>query len=65
MEASTLLMACTLMFIGGDSAGTAGGIKVGTFAVLAAAMVTEVRAGPNPTVMGRRTAPHRTRCARR
>ncbi|KAF0648246.1 MULTISPECIES: TrkH family potassium uptake protein [Streptomyces] len=58
MEASTLLMTCTLMFIGGGSAGTAGGIKVTTFAVLAAAIWAEVRGEPNSTVMGRRLAPH-------
>jgi potassium uptake TrkH family protein len=63
MEASTLLMTCTLMFIGGGSAGTAGGIKVGTFAVLAAAMVAEVRGEPNSTIMGRRLAPHALRQA--
>ncbi|WP_327165485.1 TrkH family potassium uptake protein [Streptomyces zaomyceticus] len=58
MEASTLLMTCTLMFIGGGSAGTAGGIKVTTFAVLAAAIWAEVQGEPNSTVMGRRLAPH-------
>ncbi len=58
MHASTLLMTCTLMFIGGGSAGTAGGIKVTTFAVLAAAIVAEVRGEPNSSVMGRRLAPH-------
>jgi potassium uptake TrkH family protein len=58
MHASTLLMTCTLMFIGGGSAGTAGGIKVTTFAVLAAAIAAEVRGEPNSTVMGRRLAPH-------
>ncbi len=63
MEASTLLMTCTLMFIGGGSAGTAGGIKVTTFAVLAAAMLAEVRGEPNSMVMGRRIAPHALRQA--
>ncbi|OII59835.1 TrkH family potassium uptake protein [Streptomyces sp. CC77] len=63
MEASTLLMTCTLMFVGGGSAGTAGGIKVTTFAVLAAAMVAEVRGEPNSMVMGRRIAPHALRQA--
>ncbi|MFI8520943.1 TrkH family potassium uptake protein [Streptomyces sp. NPDC085481] len=58
LHASTLLMTCTLMFIGGGSAGTAGGIKVTTFAVLAAAIAAEVRGEPNSTVMGRRLAPH-------
>ncbi len=58
MQASTLLMTCMLMFIGGGSAGTAGGIKVTTFAVLAAAILAEVRGEPNSVVLGRRLAPH-------
>lgn len=58
LHASTLLMTCVLMFIGGGSAGTAGGIKVTTFAVLAAAIVAEVRGEPNSSVLGRRLAPH-------
>ncbi|MFJ3975510.1 TrkH family potassium uptake protein [Streptomyces sp. NPDC090021] len=58
LNAATLLLTCALMFIGGGSAGTAGGIKVTTFAVLAAAMLAEVRGEPNSTVMGRRLAPH-------
>ncbi|MFJ3921756.1 TrkH family potassium uptake protein [Streptomyces sp. NPDC090022] len=63
LHASTLLFTCTLMFIGGGSAGTAGGIKVTTFSVLAAAMAAEVRGEPNSTVMGRRLAPHALRQA--
>lgn len=58
MRASTLLMTCMLMFIGGGSAGTAGGIKVTTFAVLAAAILAEVRGEPDSTVMKRRLEPH-------
>ncbi|MFE0641731.1 TrkH family potassium uptake protein [Streptomyces sp. NPDC058877] len=58
MHASTLLMTCMLMLIGGGSAGTAGGIKVTTFAVLAAAIAAEVRGEPTSTVLGRRLAPH-------
>ncbi|MER5215693.1 potassium transporter TrkG [Streptomyces sp. NPDC002838] len=58
MHASTLLMTCMLMFIGGGSAGTAGGIKVTTFAVLAVAIIAEVRGEPNSAVLGRRLAPH-------
>ncbi|MFK0291790.1 TrkH family potassium uptake protein [Streptomyces sp. NPDC090442] len=58
MQASTLLMTCMLMFIGGGSAGTAGGIKVTTFAVLAAAILAEVRGEPDSTVMDRRLEPH-------
>ncbi|WP_051763384.1 TrkH family potassium uptake protein [Streptomyces virginiae] len=63
LNASTILFTCTLMFIGGGSAGTAGGIKVTTFSVLAAAMLAEVRGEPNSTVMGRRLAPHALRQA--
>ncbi|WP_175409801.1 TrkH family potassium uptake protein [Streptomyces sp. TRM64462] len=63
LEHATLLTTCALMFIGGGSAGTAGGIKVTTFAVLAAAMVAEVRGEPNSTIMGRRLAPHALRQA--
>ncbi|MFF7438932.1 potassium transporter TrkG [Streptomyces sp. NPDC008122] len=63
MHASTLLMTCMLMFVGGGSAGTAGGIKVTTFAVLAAAIVAEVRGEPNSVVLGRRLAPHALRQA--
>ncbi|WP_328875546.1 TrkH family potassium uptake protein [Streptomyces sp. NBC_00287] len=58
MHASTLLMTCVLMFIGGGSAGTAGGIKVTTFAVLLAAIIAEVRGEPNSAILGRRLAPH-------
>jgi potassium uptake TrkH family protein len=58
LHASTLLLTCMLMFVGGGSAGTAGGIKVTTFAVLAAAMAAEVRGEPHSAVMGRRLAPH-------
>ncbi|MFI2436720.1 TrkH family potassium uptake protein [Streptomyces sp. NPDC018693] len=63
MHASTLLTTCVLMFIGGGSAGTAGGIKVTTFAVLAAAMYAEVRGEPTSSMLGRRLAPHTLRQA--
>ncbi|KUO17434.1 TrkH family potassium uptake protein [Streptomyces dysideae] len=58
MHAATLLFTCMLMFVGGGSAGTAGGIKVGTFAVLAVAIIAEVRGEPNSAVLGRKLAPH-------
>ncbi|MFD7958172.1 TrkH family potassium uptake protein [Streptomyces ardesiacus] len=58
MQPSTLLMTCVLMFIGGGSAGTAGGIKVTTFAVLLVAIAAEVRGEPHSSVLGRRLAPH-------
>ncbi|GAA3049376.1 potassium transporter TrkG [Streptomyces roseofulvus] len=57
LHASTLLMTCMLMFVGGGSAGTAGGIKVTTFAVLAAAILAEVRGETHSVVLGRRLAP--------
>jgi trk system potassium uptake protein len=43
-----------LMFIGAGSAGTSGGIKVTTFAVLAFVMLAEVRGEPDVTVTTRR-----------
>lgn len=45
-----------LMFIGGGSAGTAGGIKVTTFLVLAYAVLAEVRGEPDVTIGRRRIA---------
>ncbi|TQE20931.1 TrkH family potassium uptake protein [Streptomyces ipomoeae] len=54
MEPATLLGICVLMFIGGGSAGTAGGIKVTTFAVLGAAILAEVRGHTAVDIMGRR-----------
>lgn len=58
MEDSSLMVTCILMFIGGGSAGTAGGIKVTTFAVLAAAILAEARGEPNSGILGRKLAPH-------
>jgi trk system potassium uptake protein TrkH len=43
LNPETLLGTDVLMFIGGGSAGTAGGIKVTTFAVLLFVIITEVR----------------------
>jgi Trk-type K+ transport system membrane component len=51
---ATLLLTDMLMFIGGGSAGTAGGIKVTTFAVLAFVIAAEVRGEPTVHVLGRR-----------
>ncbi len=42
------------MFIGGGSAGTAGGIKVTTFALLLFAIIAEVRGDPDVEVSDRR-----------
>ncbi|WP_439657400.1 TrkH family potassium uptake protein [Lentzea sp. HUAS TT2] len=54
LQPATLLFGDVLMFIGGGSAGTTGGIKVTTFALLAFVLVAEVRAEPSVHVMGRR-----------
>lgn len=43
LSPSTLFIFDALMFVGGGSASTAGGIKVGTFAVLLLAIVAEAR----------------------
>ena len=43
-----------LMFIGGGSAGTAGGVKVGTVMVLALLVIAEARGHPDTEAFGRR-----------
>ena len=42
-----------LMFIGGAAGSVAGGIKVGTFAVLMAAVISSLRGRPHPEAFGR------------
>jgi Trk-type K+ transport system membrane component len=54
---ATMLGTDVLMFIGGGSGGTAGGIKVGTIAVLALAVISEVRGDDEIEVFGRRLTP--------
>lgn len=56
MNTQTLLVTDILMFVGGGSAGTAGGIKVTTFAVLAFVVYANVRGEPTVHVSGRRLA---------
>ena len=56
----TLLGSDVLMVIGGGSAGTAGRIKVTTFAVLLFAILAEVRGDPDVEVSDRRID-HRVR----
>lgn len=53
-EPETLLVMDVLMFIGGGPAGTAGGIKITTFGVLAAIILAEVRGDPTVTLFGKR-----------
>ncbi|MPY79965.1 MAG: TrkH family potassium uptake protein [Actinophytocola sp.] len=54
MNSATLLVHDVLMFIGGGSAGTAGGIKVTTFALLGFVMAAEVRGESSVHTMGRK-----------
>jgi trk system potassium uptake protein TrkH len=46
-----------LMFIGGGSAGTAGGVKVGTVVILALLVLAEVRGHSDSEAFGRRICP--------
>lgn len=55
----TIALNYLLMFIGGGSAGTAGGIKVGTFVILFAAIRAEIL-GESQTVWAQRSLPHET-----
>lgn len=52
----TMAINYVLMFIGGGSAGTSGGIKVSTFFLLGAVIISEVRGEPQDRV-GRRAIP--------
>ena len=51
---SSLIVGCMLMFVGGGSASTAGGIKVTTLAVLALAVFSEAKGRPSVQAFGRR-----------
>jgi trk system potassium uptake protein TrkH len=53
----SLLIMIPLMFIGGASGSTAGGIKVNTFTVLLIAILSTARGQPSATALGRRI-PH-------
>ncbi len=53
-EGATQLGMIALMFIGGGSAGTAGGIKVTTFAVLLFILIAEIRGDGVVNVFGKR-----------
>lgn len=56
MAPETWALHYVLMFIGGGSAGTAGGIKVTTFFLLGFVVLAEVRGAPDVTVFRRRIA---------
>ena len=59
----TLLLMDALMFVGGGSASTAGGIKVTTLAVMFLAIVAEARGDKDVTAHGRTIAPEAMRVA--
>lgn len=59
MTAESRLLTDMLMFIGGGSGSTAGGIRVTTFALLMLAIWAEIRGNPDVEVFGRRI-PHET-----
>jgi len=54
LNQSSLLVTCMLMFVGGGSASTAGGIKVTTLAVIALAVWSEAKGRASNQVFGRR-----------
>ncbi|WP_233557897.1 TrkH family potassium uptake protein [Tessaracoccus antarcticus] len=54
MKDGTILATTVLMFIGGGSAGTAGGIKVTTFIILLFVILAEVRGGRDVNIADRR-----------
>ena len=56
MQPTSWLVTSILMFIGGASASTAGGIKIGTFVVLLYIVYTEIR-GDNAVNVGNRRLP--------
>lgn len=59
----TLSIGTVLMFIGGGSASTAGGIKVTTFLLLAFVILAELRGDPDVTIGNRRIGPQVVRTA--
>lgn len=56
LEVDTLLVNYVLMFVGGGSAGTAGGVKITTFAILLLAVRSEIRGQRDVTFRGRRVS---------
>nr|WP_239532231.1 potassium transporter TrkG [Microbacterium dextranolyticum] len=54
LNGSSLIVGSMLMFVGGGSASTAGGIKVTTLAVLALAVWSEAKGRPSVQAFGRR-----------
>ncbi|MDR0945315.1 MAG: TrkH family potassium uptake protein, partial [Bifidobacteriaceae bacterium] len=63
MHPATLLVQDALMFVGGGSASTAGGIKVTTLAVMVVAVRAEARGDRDAEAFGRRLSPSVLRVA--
>lgn len=63
LHQESLLLLDGLMFIGGGSAGTAGGVKVATFAILGFVIWAELRGEPTVRVLNRRLSPANMRQA--
>lgn len=59
----SLMLTSILMFIGGGSAGTAGGVKVGTVMVILLIVWSEIRGNDDVEVYGRRIGEHNQRRA--
>ncbi len=59
----SLMLASFLMFIGGGSAGTGGGIKVGTAMIVLLIVWSEIRSKPDVEAFGRRIGDHNQRRA--
>ena len=57
MRSETLTFNYVLMFVGGGSAGTAGGIKITTFVLVLLIVWSEIRGQRDATIMGRRIGP--------
>ena len=62
-DPATLMVTDILMAVGGGSAGTAGGIKVTTLAVLVLAVISELRGDPDVRAFRRRVVPSTVRQA--
>lgn len=63
MHEATWFLQDALMFVGGGSASTAGGIKVSTFAVMVLAIIAEARGDTDIEAFGRRLDPSVVRLA--
>lgn len=63
MHSSTMLLTDALMFVGGGSASTAGGIKVTTLAVMFLAILAEARGDNDVKIYGRTIPPGTMRVA--